>query len=722
MTDDTTGSRRRVVLATPRTTLVLESTDGALPSVVHWGDDPGPLDATTVDELLRAGAPGDMHNGLPGEPQRLAVLPEQWTGWHGHPGLSGSRQGRDWAPRFTVTEAVMDDGQELGDCTASGPGRTTWRAVDEHCALALELVVELTEQGLVRTRATLTNTGEEGYQLDQLVLALPVPQRATEVLDFAGRWGKERVPQRTAMQVGTHWREGRHGRTGADSAYVLHLGEVGFDFGHREVWSVHTAWSGNHVHYAEKVLTGEQVIGGGELLLPGEVVLGHGESYTSPWLVFGHGTGLDEVAHQHHEFLRATHPVDPQRPVTLNVWEAVYFDHDADRLVDLARRAAALGIERYVLDDGWFGARRHDRAGLGDWTVSPEVWPKGLHVLTDEVTRLGMQFGLWFEPEMVNPDSDLARQHPEWVLQVPGRMPLESRNQWVLDLGNPEAYAHVKAQMTALLDEYPISYIKWDHNRDLLDSGTHPLGRPGVHAQTLAFYRLVDELKAAHPGLEVESCSSGGGRVDLGVMEHCDRVWVSDNIDPTDRQQMMRWTAQLLPPEVMGSHIASGASHTTGRHHDIAYRAATAVFGHLGVEWDLARATEVELEQLAAWIAWYKQNRGVLNGGRLVRVDLPQPGAYLHGVVTPERAVFAFTLLELPPVWSVGMLQLPGLDPEARYRVEELALTMQGQRPPGVVDHTEPVELTGRALATVGIRAPQVLPERTRVLVVDRLG
>ncbi|WP_281273182.1 alpha-galactosidase [Luteococcus japonicus] len=269
-------------------------------------------------------------------------------------------------------------------------------------------------------------------------------------------------------------------------------------------------------------------------------MLANGQSYTSPWLVFGHGTGLDSIAHAHHDFLRATHPVDAERPVTLNVWEAVYFDHDADRLLDLARRAADLGIERYVLDDGWFGARRDDRAGLGDWTVSPDAWPGGLHPLVDEVTRLGMQFGLWFEPEMVNPDSDLAREHPDWVLQVPGRMPLEARHQWVLNLGIPEAYTHVRDQMMALLEEYEIGYIKWDHNRDLLDPGTHPDGRPGVREQTLAFYRLVDELKAAHPGLEIESCSSGGARIDLEVMQHCDRVWVSDNIDPTDRQQMTR--------------------------------------------------------------------------------------------------------------------------------------------------------------------------------------
>ncbi|MFC6397078.1 alpha-galactosidase [Luteococcus sanguinis] len=703
-----------IALQNDSTSLVLFS-DGWLPEVVHWGAPLGELDADAVATLRAVAQPPVAGNGIPEEHgHRLSILPEQWASWTGHPGISGSRQGSGWAPRFQLHRTTLD-GQIVNGFATAEQGTVVFEAKDPDAGLALGLTIELTPEGLVRVRTELTNTGADGYQLNQLVVCLPVPSRATEVLDFAGRWGKERYPQRSTLGIGTHWREGRHGRTGADSAFVLHLGTPGFGFQGGEVWSVHTAWSGNHVHYAEKILTGDQVVGGGELPLPGEVVLDKGASYTSPWVVFNHGAGLDQIARNHHAFLRRTHPLQGERPVTLNVWEAVYFDHDADRLKDLAHRSAEVGIERYVLDDGWFGARRDDHAGLGDWVVSNDIWPDGLHPLVDEVTGLGMQFGLWFEPEMVNPDSDLARSHPEWVMQVPGRMPLESRHQWLLNIGIPGAYEHVKSQINALLDEYAISYIKWDHNRDVVDGGTTPDGRPGVHEQTLAFYRMVDELKAAHPGLEIESCSSGGARIDLGVMEHCDRVWVSDNIDPTDRQQMMRWTAQLLPPELLGSHIASGASHTTGRMHDIGYRAATAVFGHLGVEWDLAKATDDEIAQLSAWIAWYKEHRTTLLGGQIVRVDLPQPGSFLHGVVTPRQAVFAYTELELAPVWSPGMVPLPGLVADATYRVTHLDLTAHGMTLP------EPVELTGCQLAQRGIRAPRVNPERTRILVVDRV-
>ena len=325
-----------------------------------------------------------------------------------------------------------------------------------------------------------------------------------------------------------------------------------------------------------------------------------------------------------------------------------------------------------MLDDGWFGARRNDGAGLGDWVVSADVWPDGLHPLIARVRKLGMQFGLWFEPEMVNADSDVARAHPEWIMTARAEWPPESRRQQVLNLGIPEAYEHVKGQLLALLDEYEIGYIKWDHNRDLLEAGTAPDGgRPGVHAQTLAFYRLLDELKAAHPGLEIESCSSGGARVDLGVLERADRVWVSDCIDPHERQHMLRWTAQLVPPEYLGSHIASGRSHTTGRVHDLGFRAGTAVFGHLGIEWDLAAASEPELAELREWISFYKANRDLLLAGDLVRMDAAGDELMVHGVVAPDRsrAIFALATMSTSVASVIPPLRLRGLDPDRPYRV-----------------------------------------------------
>lgn len=714
-----------VVLRRDGVGVVLDLADGRLPAIVHWGADLGELSAAEVRALALAGVAPIGGNQVD-EPVRVSILPEHWTGWVGRPGLSGSRAGRDWSPKFTTRTLAVDGESVDGEATdgeavaAAEPvvlAGTTVEvdAADDTAGLGLRLRIELTPGGLLRSQATLTNTGTEPYQLDDLVLAYPVPSVASELLDSAGRWAKERVPQRRAFTVGTHLREGRKGRTGADAATVLHAGSAGFSFAGGQVWGVHVGWSGNHTHYAERAFSGEQLLGGGELLLPGEIVLAPGEDYTSPWLYGSCGTGLDEVAGRFHRYLRSR----PQhrsadRPVTINVWEAVYFDHRLQPLLELAEQAAALGVERYVLDDGWFGSRRNDTSGLGDWTVSTDVWPDGLHPLVNRVKELGMQFGLWFEPEMVNPDSDVARAHPDWVMATGGRTPVPSRHQQVLNLGIPACYAHVRDAILAILAEYDIDYLKWDHNRDLVDAGTHPDGRPGVHAQTLAAYRLIDELRAAHPGLEIESCSSGGGRVDLGILERTDRIWVSDCNDPHERQQLLRWTSQLVPPEMLGSHIASGTSHTTGRTHDLDFRAATAIFGHLGIEWDLATATPAELAELAEWIAFYKANRDLLHGGDLIRIDHPEPALIATGVVAADasRAIYSYALIDTHPTSQLGRLPMPGLTPSRRYRVTPLRIGTPASgpnqppwwRPDGIV-------LPGSALAATGLSEAVVNPD-----------
>jgi alpha-galactosidase len=665
--------------------VVLDVTDGQLPAIVHWGFDLGPLSAADVAALALASV--RTTDGNPVDVTvRQAILPQQEAGWTGRPGLSGHRTGgADWSPRFTTTSMTVD-GQARS--TGPEPSVATGSAVvvtaeDWTAGLTLELEIELCAGGLLRSRASVTNDDPTPYQLDDLVIVYPVPSVATELLDFTGRWALERIPQRSPFTVGSHVREGRKGRTGPDAATVLHAETPGTDFRDGEAWGVHVGWSGNHTHYAERLWTGEQVLAGGELLLPGEVALETGETYTSPWLYGTYGHGLDECAGRFHRFLRARqqHP-SPERPVTLNVWEAVYFDHDLDSLLELAEIAAAVGVERYVLDDGWFGSRRDDYSGLGDWVVSGDAWPGGLHPLVNRVTSLGMQFGLWFEPEMVNVDSDTARAHPEWVMATGGRLPHESRHQQVLNLGISECYSHIRDAIFAILAEYDISFIKWDHNRDLVDAGTQPSGRPGVHAQTVAVYRLIDEIKAAHPGLEIESCSSGGARVDLGILERTDRVWVSDCIDPHDRQHMLLWTGQLLPPELMGSHIASDTSHTTGRSHDFGFRVATALFGHLGIEWDLRQASESERTDLSVWIAFYKEWRHLLGTGTVVRVDTDD-SQVAKGVVAADRSValYSFASVDRPTVVQRGRVRFPGLDPERRYRVEPV---MIGQPPSGL--------------------------------------
>ncbi|MGC0327974.1 alpha-galactosidase [Streptomyces sp. SAI-170] len=703
------------------TSLVLDCTGGLLPRIVHWGADLGPLTRDALARLALADAQQVVSSSIDG-PVPLSVLPQQSAGWLGTAGLTGHRDGQDFSTAFSVRSVRPESGE--------GPvaHRLTVDAVDGHAHLALTLEIEVTRSGLVRQRAALTNEGDRPYTLDGLLLTLPVPGQATELLDLTGRHLRERAPQRHEFTVGTHLRENWRGRTGIDATLVQVAGERGFGFRTGEVWGLHVAWSGNHRSLAERTPAGVRLLGGGESLLPGEIRLATGERYDSPWIYGSYGRGLDELAGRFHGYLRdrAHHPRSP-RPVTLNTWEAVYFQHDEAKLKALADAAAEAGAERFVLDDGWFRGRRDDTAGLGDWYVDKDVWPDGLHPLVDHVHALGMQFGLWFEPEMINPDSDLARAHPEWIMATGGRTPPTARHQQVLDLGHPEAYAHLLERLDALVTEYRIAYIKWDHNRDLVEAGHSPLGTPGVHAQTLAVYRLIDELRARHPRLEIESCSSGGGRIDLGILERTDRVWTSDCIDALERQQIQRWTGLLLPPELLGSHVAAPVAHTTGRAHTLDFRAATALFGHFGIEWDLTLASAEDRARLAEWVTAYKRLRPLLHSGTVVHGDHPDPALWLHGVVAADRsqAVYALvqtaTSVQSPP----GRVRLPGLDPEAAYRLSPLA---PGDRPEGPTGSKLPwwhgggVELTGRTLETVGVQAPALFPERAVLVEARRVG
>ncbi|WP_405607890.1 alpha-galactosidase [Streptomyces sp. NBC_01508] len=703
------------------TSLVLDCTGDRLPRVVHWGDDLGDLGdlgdpgGAGLADLAAASATAPMSNTLD-LPVPLSLMPEHSAGWLGTPGLTGHRDGADFSTSFTVRSIRTVRTPDLPEAH-----QLTVDAVDEHARLGLVLEIELTASGLVRQRATVTNhdPGERPYVVDGLLLALLVPAHATELLDLTGRHLRERSPQRHEFTLGTHLRENRRGRTGTD-ATLLHLaGEGGFGFRTGEVWGLHVAWSGNHRTLAERTPAGVSLLGGGETLLAGEVPLAAGQSYTGPWVIGSYGRGLDELAGRFHQYLRARtrHPHRP-RPVTLNTWEAVYFQQDIGTLTALADTAAEVGAERFVLDDGWFKGRRDDRAGLGDWYVDESVWPGGLGPLVDHVRSLGLEFGLWVEPEMVSPASDLARAHPEWILATGGRLPPESRQQQVLDLGHAGAYDHLLERLDALVTEYAIDYLKWDHNRDLVEAGHSPTGAAGVHAQTAAAYRLLDELRARHPGLEIESCSSGGGRVDLGILERTDRVWTSDCIDALERQRIQRWTGLLLPPELLGAHVGSPVAHTTGRAHTLDFRAGTALFGHFGIEWDLTAADPGERARLAEWVAAYKELRPLLHTGTVVHGDHPDPALRVHGVVAADRshALYALVQTATSVPSPAGVVRLPGLDADARYQVRPRAPGDRAEGPhrsdPPWWGRAEGVELTGRALAAAGVRAPTLFPER----------
>lgn len=718
---------RIVHLAAGGVSFILEQVGTALPTILHWGSDAA-VSEHDLHALAASRAPVVRGSGVD-VPYQPSVAPEAGYGWPGRVAVEGHRGGAAWSTRFEVVKFLLD-GRTLhaGDAVRAGAGAVRAVAEDSFAQLRLELELELGEQGLLRHRATLVNIASAEaapFDLGALRLALPVPQRATEVLSFGGGWAEEKIPFRQIHRYGTLSRESRRGRTGLDATMVLAVGESGFDFRTGDVWMLHVGFSGNHEHSVER-FDDTALLLGGELLLPGEVRLQDGQGYTSPWVYGSFGSGLDQAAHRFHNHIRArSRAFRAPRPVTLNVWEAVYFDHDSAKLEELATKAASIGVERFVLDDGWFRGRDHDRAGLGDWIPDSQAWPQGLAPFADHVENLGMQFGLWVEPEMVNVDSDLARAHPDWILRARPHLPVEARHQQVLDLTNPAAFEHILDALTTIIRAARVRYLKWDHNRDLVEAGHPASGAAAVHDQTLAAYELIDKLRARFPDLEIESCSSGGGRIDLGILERTDRVWPSDNMDPLDRTRILRWTGLLVPAGMTGSHVASAPSHVTGRMQPVDYRAAVAFLGHFGIEWDLTAAPAADLDRLAWWIARYKSFRGLIRDGDLVNADAELDAHRVRGVVSNDRGEGLFVVLPPPGVGQgASMVRFPALDTDARYRVhvygpDALAddhraprWTRAAWRSADPALGVEAPILAGSILNTIGVAFPSHCPEQ----------
>jgi len=701
------------------TTLCFGLADGAAPSLSYWGRTPDGDLAAFADALAATEDGGKTHSG-PDAPRRVPLVPGQAESWPGTPGLEARRGIRAVFPRLVLETSE-----------SATPSGVTMLLVDADEGLRLELGYDLDAHGVLRVVGELQNTGDEPLVLDALRLRLPVPGRAAELLDFTGRWGAERHPQRSLLTDGTRRRAARHGRPGHDSPTLLVVGVPGFGFRHGEVWAMHLAWSGDSEYLVERLSTGAGVLGsmlgGGENLMAGEISLAPGESYRTPDAVFVRSDdGLDGLSAQLHASLRAraAHPSRP-RPLVLNTWEAVFFTQAIEPLTRLAETAASVGVERFVLDDGWFEGRRNSSAGLGDWFVDATVWPEGLAPLAQRVRALGMDFGLWFEPEMVNPGSRLEREHPDWMLAPAAGYGPSWRHQQVLNLAHPEASAYLLDRIDALVTELDIAFIKWDHNRDLAEPVDRRTGRAGAHAQVLALYALLDELRTRHPRLEIESCASGGGRVDLGILDRVQRVWASDSNDPVARQSIQRWTGLLLPPELVGSHVGPKRAHTTGRETDLSFRMITALFGHPGIEWDITTCTEAELATLRTWADYHRAHRDLIATGTTVRADGLPDATLLHGVVSPDlsRALYAWVQLDGAAQAGAQRIPLPGLDPARSYRVELAEpfgrAARQGIGDPAWTQSAGVGEFPGSMLTDAGLPLPLLGPGQAVLLEVS---
>jgi alpha-galactosidase len=396
--------------------------------------------------------------------------------------------------------------------------------------------------------------------------------------------------------------------------------------------------------------------------------------------------------------------------VHFNTWEAVYFDLSLERLCTLADRAADVGVERFVLDDGWFKNRKSDAAGLGDWTVDKNAFPDGLTPLINHVHDKNMEFGLWIEPEMVNPDSDLYRAHPDWVLNTPSAPLLLSRNQLVLDLTRKEVQTYLFDRLDALLCEYPISYLKWDMNRAIHQPGDQH-GRAVGHHQTRALYDLLERTRSAHPTVEIESCSSGGGRADFGVLEFTDRIWTSDSNDALDRLRIQKGFSMFFPAEVMGAHIGPGVCHITGRILSMETRAGVAMFGHMGIEANLLEIDDDQTETLKAGVSLHKKHRQLIHSGNLVRLNT-QCNENGFGIIAQDggEALFSYAQLDSLSNSVSGRLQFVGLDSNRFYQVSIVWPQEPTSYSTSILDVINGSVISGEALTKAGIQLPIMHP------------
>lgn len=694
-------------------TLVLAAHDGRLPGVIYWGPplpDQEDLVALALSQLRPLG-PGTL-DGI----AALSICPEEGRGFPGQPGLRLRDQtGRPLPTQFRLVE------------TQAEPHRLTFEAVDTRDdRLSYRACFEAPADGgqVLRTWAVVDGAARVDW------LAAPVvtlPERAPDFIDYVGRWSQELGEERVAFRRGVHLRESRRGRPGHDHfpGLVVPLpGATATEGGH---YGAHFGWSGGHRMLVEALPDGRRQLQFG-IAEPRDredrdAAAGGFESGVLHLAYAGGGLSGLAQAFQDHVRRRVLprREAPPARPVHFNCWEAVYFDHDLAVLKDLAARAADLGAERFVLDDGWFGRRDDDGTSLGDWSVDRRKYPDGLSPLVEHVESLGMSFGLWVEPEMVSLDSDLARAHPDWVLAPQGYEPVTGRNQHLLDLANPAVVDHLFESLDRLLSEQRIACLKWDMNRDValpLDDE----GRDRGYRRVRALYGLIDRLRDKHADVEIESCASGGARADYGMLARSERVWLSDSNDARERWRMQRAAMTFLPPEIVGSHVGPRRCHTSGRVLPMAFRAAVAMTGHMGFEMDLRELTPEEAAALRAATAFYKAERGFLHSARQFRLEAADDETLAQMSVDAEATRFLLfaAQMSVARAESSQPLRLAGLEPGKRYRVRLCKSVSAESAPtksfPSPLLEKAGLSLSGAALMQSGLILPLAFPDSLWIL------
>ena len=566
---------------------------------------------------------------------------------------------------------------------------------DQTTGLTAELIYTTFEKVDVITRSViLKNTAEQPIYLTKVMSAcldLDCTDEKYDILTLHGSWGRERQMERRSLMhgkqsVGSVRGESSH----QEHPFIALLSENATqDTG--EVYGMHFVYSGNFLAQAELSQFDSVRMTMG--IHPENFVwkLEQGESFAAPEVVMTYSSeGLSGMTHHYHDMYRE-HLIrgeyrDKKRPILINNWEATYFDFNTDKLLKIAKQASKLGIEMLVMDDGWFGHRNDDSTSLGDWKVNEKKLPGGLKLLVDRVNAMGLKFGIWFEPEMISPDSDLYREHPDWAISIPGRVGSLCRNQYVLDLSRKEVRDHAFESVAAVLHSTNIEYVKWDMNRQLSDLGSVelPADRQGelYHRYVLGVYELQERLLAEFPHLLLENCSGGGARFDPGMLYYSPQIWCSDDTDAIERLKIQEGTMLLYPLSTIGAHVSDCPNHALGRSTPFETRGHVALAGTFGYELDITKIPEADRQQIPAQTAMYHKYNDLIRRGDYWRIaSYLENGSYdCYMVASKDKKEALITYVQVlsRPNFHSRRVRLKGLSPENRYRIEETGEVLGG--------------------------------------------
>ncbi|PLT44661.1 Alpha-galactosidase [Paenibacillus pasadenensis] len=681
---------------------VVELIEGSYPAHVYWG----PRLAAASPQLGTAfrERPSFSPTLLQARPVlTLDTLPQEYPA-HGAGDFRAPAYEARLADGTSVTEAVYESHRILGGKPALA-GLPAVYVESEDEALTLELTLRDAYSGLavilsytvfaehaaVARSVRFANGGSEPLELEAALSAsIDFKTSDYDFLHLDGRWAMERGISRSPLQPGTQSIGSRRGSSSHNHNPFFALLGRRADEEQGDAYGFSLVYSGS---FLGRVETEQYGMSRAQIGIHPDGFswrLEPGAEFQAPECVLVYSAeGLGGMSRAYHRLYRSRLCRgtfrDRERPVLINNWEATYFNFTADKIAAIAREGGKLGIELFVLDDGWFGRRDRDDSSLGDWKVDLNKLPEGLGDLAERVRAEGLQFGLWFEPEMVSPDSDLYRQHPDWCLHVPGRRRSEGRRQLILDFSREEVADAIAEQIESVLASAPITYVKWDMNRNMTEIGSAALPperqRETAHRYMLGLYRVLDRITAKFPHVLFESCSGGGGRFDPGMLYYMPQTWTSDNTDAVSRLRIQYGTSVVYPISSMGAHISAVPNHQVGRVTSLKMRGDVAMSGNFGYELDLTKFSEEEAALAAAQVAFYKDIRSLVQFGDLYRLLSPFEGedaAWM--IVSPDRReaiAFHFRVLAQPNP-PIGWLKLRGLDPALEYEAVEIDLASPG--------------------------------------------